>query len=322
MKTIELKPITIQLNEYDKIELRIKAAFRQLIYEPILREFGLKLSRLENSIADLHNAILKGKINYYRGTFSGKFNASTSKELKALGAKWDRKSGTFKLTLADLPPSLRGTISASNARFEEKVTKIDEKLKKILPEEFAKQIKLSDLFDRTLWKVDKQFHESTDGIIVPAQLTKERRAKIADEWQDNMDLWIRNFTEEQIVKLRKTVQDSAFSGNRYEALADGIQKSFGVTSRKARFLARQETNLLLAKFKESRYTDSGINEYRWRCVIGSKNHPVRPSHKILNGKNFRFDDPPITTEPGQPVRRNNPGEDYNCRCSAIPIVKF
>jgi SPP1 gp7 family putative phage head morphogenesis protein len=99
-----------------------------------------------------------------------------------------------------------------------------------------------------------------------------------------------------------------------------IRESFGVTEKKAKFLARQETGLLMAKFKESRYTESGIHQYKWRCSAGSAKHPVRPSHKVLDGRVFRWDTPPITTAPDEPQRRNNPGEDFNCRCVAIPIV--
>jgi SPP1 gp7 family putative phage head morphogenesis protein len=79
---------------------------------------------------------------------------------------------------------------------------------------------------------------------------------------------------------------------------------------------------MIAAYKKEKYTSAGVNKYKWRCVAGSPLHPVRPSHKALNGKIFSFDDPPITTMPGEPVRRNNPREDYGCRCHAVPIVEF
>ena len=41
-------------------------------------------------------------------------------------------------------------------------------------------------------------------------------------------------------------------------------------------------------------------------------------HKDLDGKIFEFANPPITNEKGD---RNNPGEDWQCRCEAIPIVE-
>ena len=163
---------------------------------------------------------------------------------------------------------------------------------------------------------------SIKNITVGPQLTKEQAARIADEWQTNMKLWVKDFTEKEILKLRKDVKSSVFTGNRYESMVSKIQKSYGVSANKAKFLARQETSLLMTKFKETRYKDVGVNEYEWRCVAGSKNHPVRPAHKKLEGLRFSWDNPPITTAPGEPVRRNNPGQDYNCRCFAKPIVRF
>jgi hypothetical protein len=34
----------------------------------------------------------------------------------------------------------------------------------------------------------------------------------------------------------------------------------------------------------------GVHEYRWSCVAGTKNHPVRLWHKALEGKIFRSTD--------------------------------
>lgn len=101
-----------------------------------------------------------------------------------------------------------------------------------------------------------------------------------------------------------------------------IQDSYDVSANKAKLLALQETSLLMGKFKQVRYADSGVQEYRWGCVAGTKNHPVPPWHKALEGKIFRWDGPPITSKLGEPVHRSNSGEDFNCRCFARPIVRF
>ncbi len=119
--------------------------------------------------------------------------------------------------------------------------------------------------------------------------------------------------------LRMKVQENVLAGNRYEGLVSDITKSFNVTASKAKFLARQETKLMTTKLKEDRYKEAGISEYKWVCVTGSKNHPVRPMHKKNNGMIFSFDNPPTVDENGS---RKNPGQDYNCRCMAVPIVRF
>ncbi len=323
MKSIELKPIRESTEDYERIEARIKRVFREALYYPLLKELRLPVRTvLQNAASPLITALESGRVTFYRGLFSGAFSAAVSKELRAMGAVWDRRAPGYRLPSAKLPPETRHAVDLSQARFKERLAAVDRKLAKILPEEIAGMVQVTDLFDSTLWKVDRQLKATLDRITVAPELTAHRRKRIAEEWQGNMDLWIKDFAEEEIAKLRKAIKESSFAGSRYEAAVGSIQRSYGVTAAKAKFLARQETSLLMTKFKETRYTDSGVHKYRWRCVVGSKLHPVRPSHKILDGKIFRWDAPPITTAPTEPTRRNNPGQDYNCRCAAIPIVDF
>lgn len=322
MKQVELRPVRNTPEEYDRIEQRIIAKLKELLYLPLLKELEGTKSVLQNSKDDLFAALEKGTVTFHHGTFRGKFNATITKQLKGLGAQWDKKTATFKIRFDQLTTEVMQAIGATEYRYMQRMAKIDRKLAQILPEEITERIKTSELFDNVIYKIDRDLTKTVEKISVTPVMNDERRAKIAKEWQENMDKYIKNFTEKEIIELRKTVMESAFQGNRYEYLIKGIRDSYGVTRRKARFLARQETNLLVAKLKETRYQEAGVYRYRWKCVAGTKDHPVRPAHKALNGQIFRFDDPPITTEPGEPVRRNNPGEDFNCRCMSIPIVTF
>jgi SPP1 gp7 family putative phage head morphogenesis protein len=321
-RSIELRPIKESTEDYEAIEQEIIKLFRKCIYLPLLKEFSESANILKNSKDDLFSAIRSGRITYYRGVFSGRFNSTISRELKKLGATWDRIGKAWKINQSDLPAEIRFAIMASESRYAEKVEAIDKKLASIIPEEVAEQLKIERLFDSTLWKVDKEFKKTLRGLTVAPELTPEQAKRIADEWQNNMKLWIKDFTEKEIRKLREEMKETVFAGNRYESAINHIKSSYGVSRRKAKFLARQETSLLMTKFKQTRYEDAGVREYRWGCVTGSPLHPVRPWHKALEGKVFRWDNPPVTTAPGEPARRNNPGQDYNCRCFARPIVKF
>lgn len=156
-------------------------------------------------------------------------------------------------------------------------------------------------------------------FVVSPKFSEEQVTKIAKEYNDNMKLSIKGWTEDKVKELRTLVEEKVMKGERYESLAKIIQDSYGTTQSKAQFLARQETNLLTTKIKETRYERAGVYEYKWKCVAGSKDHPVRPLHKIHDNKIFRFDNPPIVDKKGN---RKNPGEDYRCRCTAIPIVRF
>lgn len=316
-----LKPIQIQLKDFSDIEERIKKAFVDQIYKPLLDLLPKGLV-VQNAKPNLGSAIASGRLIFRRGAFYGSFSAQASKELKKLGARWDRKSESFRIPFAELPAETRSAIEASEARFVVNLKSIDDRLAEIQPNEIVDGLRFTKSFDRALWRTNSDLHKTMDSITVVPKLTKSRAERISQEWQENMDLWIKDFTREEIVRLRRSIQKSAFSGNRYEAVTKAIQRSYGVSMNKAKFLARQETNLLLTTFRETRYQEAGIHEYIWRCVAGSKAHPVRPAHKRLDGKKFRFDKPPVTTEPGQPQRRNNPGKDFGCRCSAVPVVRI
>ncbi len=322
MRTVILKPIKESTKDYEKIERIILKAFVDVLFSPILRELALPKKTLQNSQEELYKAISAGKITFHRGEFSGEFNAKITSELRAMGAKWDRARGVFRLNISEVPYAMRQAINDSGNAFAKKLATVDKRLAQVDPQEIANQVKVSEIFDRTLWSVGQDITKTLQKITVPPQISAETRKKIADEYQNNLEKDIKKWTDKQVIQLRKHVQKVILSGNRYETLVSGIQDVYGVTERKARFLARQETGLLMAKFKESRYTQAGVHEYIWGCVAGSKNHPVRPAHKALQGTRHRWDHPPVTTAPGEADRRNNPGEDYNCRCFARPIVSF
>jgi SPP1 gp7 family putative phage head morphogenesis protein len=59
---------------------------------------------------------------------------------------------------------------------------------------------------------------------------------------------------------------------------------------------------------------SGIKRYIWRTQRDGR---VRPMHAALDGATQRWSKPPIIRSDGT---RGNPGDDYNCRCWAEPVV--
>lgn len=327
MKEKILPPVKEKPEYYDAIEANLIEFFRKEIYLPLMKELGLNKKTLQNSLEDLHEAIMSGRITFYRGHFRGRFSAAVSKELKRLGAQWDRKQGSWKIPQTSLPMEIVQSISASESQMTQKISAIDKKLAAIVPEQLTEKLQLGKLFDQTLWKVEKDFQKNVKNIIVTPTLTRDQTKRLADEWANNMDKYVKDFTEKEIKQLRKMIQENVLEGNRPEQIQKTIQRSFGVSQNKAKFLARQETSLMMAKFKETRYVDAGSEEYIWKCVHMPKDKTpaqhnvgnVRYYHGILDGTRQRWDRPPITTKDG---KRNHPGEDFNCRCFPMPIVKF
>ena len=82
--------------------------------------------------------------------------------------------------------------------------------------------------------------------------------------------------------------------------------------RKAQFLARNETSILLAEVKKAHYQAMGFDKFIWKCIGDSR---TRDLHRHLNNTTWSYDRPPIIDE--RTGQTGLPGESYNCRCTAI-----
>lgn len=302
-------------------------AFKEAFFIPLIKEFlpdKVESSILRNSMDDLVNAIMTGRVSFNQGRFSGQFNSILSRELRRLGAEFDKKTSTYVIRESDLPIEIRSMVSVSEARLNRQLRKIDERLREFNPDAIIDKLNLTKIFDHTLYKVDKQFQKNVQKIAVVPQISPEQRFEIAWSWKENLNLYIKDFSDKQTLELRKLIEQSTSEGNRRESLIKDIQGRYGVTKNKAKFLARQETNLMMEAWTRSRYQDVGINEYYWRNVAGSANHPVRESHKALGdrskkGETFKWTNPPLFGDNGQWC---HPKQDYNCRCYAQPVVRL
>lgn len=322
---IELPPVKEDTQDSEALEREILRLFKEEIYYPLLAELSINKKTLQNSKDALLSAIRAGRISYSQGSFKGRFSASVSQELKLLGAQWDRKQGAWKISRPALSIDIKHAIKQSESAFAEKLAGINKKLAQILPDELASKLKVQKIFDTTLYRVGKKFEDSVKRITVDPTLTEFQIQKLRDEYRDNLELSIKDFATKEVESLRDKMQKSYFKGMRPESMVSEIQKSFGVSANKAKFLARQETRLITAKYKETKYTEANVKFYKWVCVAGSPNHPVRAQHKKLgdmskSGTLFRWNDPPVVSGDGEPVRHGNPGQDYNCRCYAIPVI--
>jgi SPP1 gp7 family putative phage head morphogenesis protein len=330
MRLKELPVIREKVSYYDEIEKEIVRIFRTELYLPIVKELRLqvKLKNSETPELALTKAIIKGTVGVIKqdelAIFSGSFNASISKELLALGAKFIKSRSEFHLKTSQLPTEVFQALQVARVQIKAAADRMDLKLSLLSPTEISTKARLEPLFQKTIKDVDSQFKETVRSITVAPKLSESTKERIAENYTESLKLPITDFLEEHIAALRLLVRDHVLAGDRADELEKIIESSFGVAKRKAKFLARQESMLMLTAFKESRYKEIGIDSYKWRCVTGTPAHPTRPTHKALNdrslkGEVFQFSNPPIDDKDGS---RHNPGQNYNCRCVAVPIVKF
>lgn len=320
MPQIALKPIIDDDKFADALEKEIKKVIMQEIFAPLIEILGVKKKQIQNTRDDLIKAIQSGQIVYHRGKFKGKLNATLSRELRRIGAEWDRVQGAWSIPQSLLPVEVKNAIALSETKFTQLVSKLEKKIQEIDPVKIAEKMEIKKIFDASLSKIDKDFQQTIKNITVAPDTRPEVMSRISDEYVNATKFDIVNFTTEEITALREKFQKRVFEGYRYEGVIETIRKTYEVSESRAKLIARQETKLMTVKYKQIRFEEVGITRYRWSTVGGTAAHPVRDDHKALEGKIFSFQDPPIVDT--RRNRRGNPGEDYNCRCVAIPLMDF
>lgn len=317
MKT--LAPVRLRPGYYTLIEKQIADVFKRLIYVPITRDMkasGLYfdgIDYLKNASDPLYEAIASGRIEYQSGVFYGKFTAQTSKRLQAIGARWN---GTKKAFVLDsvLPADLQIAVARADARYAALTRSLVRTLDDIPVGYAVDKMDLAGSYEATISHIDQVFAQTLKNVTIQPHLTPTAKRTLAVRWSNNLKLYIKKWTDQEILKLRQQVQRNSFVGHRSENLIKTIIDSYGVSKRKAKFLARQETSLLMSNMRQQRYEDAGITKYKWST---SHDERVRKRHVELDGKTFFWSQPPIVDQKGN---RAHPGQDFNCRCVAIPIL--
>lgn len=139
------------------------------------------------------------------------------------------------------------------------------------------------------------------------------RAQLEAWTRENVSL-ISSIQERLLSDVRDLVTESASAGRRVESLARDLQERYSVSASRAELIATDQTLKFNSALTQTRHAEAGITHYSWST---SRDERVRLTHKELEGTIHSWDDPPITNEDGD---RNHPGEDYRCRCVAIPVI--
>ena len=107
-------------------------------------------------------------------------------------------------------------------------------------------------------------------------------------------------------KIQSAVMQAQVKGTPSKELAKQIKEIGGVTEKRAKLIARDQSAKINASLTRARHEEMGIKQYIWST---SGDERVRDSHAANDGKIFSYDDPPAT---------GHPGDEINCRCVAIP----
>lgn len=124
--------------------------------------------------------------------------------------------------------------------------------------------------------------------------------------QEQVEL-ITSLPLEAATRVHQLTQKAITEGGRAKELAVEIMKTGEVTKARAMLIARTETTRTASAMTAARAQHIGSTHFIWRT---SRDGDVRPSHKKLEGKAFRWDTPPECDEGHNAL----PGGIFNCRC--------
>ena len=249
------------------------------------------------------------------GSYMKLLNEELKKKLPAMMAEYQKeRHGDSRFDDSqDLDAKLRLLLQDVATALEKRIAEygLDQKVEQIA--KMAKNVSIRE------WK---RAVKDTLGIDLLDDYYKgEFFEEAIRRWIAENVLLIKSIPSETLSNMREIILGSYLKGSSIRDIQKAIQETYNVSKRKAQLLARDQVATLNAQLTKAQQTDAGCKKYRWS---DSRDGRVRDCHKALNGKVFSWDNPPemwYETKQGRVYtgRRCHPGEDYCCRCVAIPV---
>jgi SPP1 gp7 family putative phage head morphogenesis protein len=186
------------------------------------------------------------------------------------------------------------------------------------------EIRFAELFEQDDALLKRAY---TTGLSVENLADKQWRRLIGVGAVPPDPLRVAKFAERNVQKItsvaaqnlnevKELIETAIIEGTRPERLTKQIDKRFGIGIRKAKRIAVDQTLKYHSNVVQEKQTGAGVTRYIWTT---SNDERVRDTHADLEGKEFYWNDPPISNDQGD---TNHPGEDYNCRCIAYPVIDW
>lgn len=153
------------------------------------------------------------------------------------------------------------------------------------------------------------------GITVEFKMTAAQRDILHATINSNVDL-IKSIPSQYMTQVQGAVMRSVQTGRDLGTLAKELEDHYGVTKRRAAFIARDQNNKATSAMDRARRLELGLDESEW-MHSGAGKHP-RPTHVAMSGKRFKTSqgmwDPAVK-------RYVFAGCEPGCRCVSRAVVK-
>jgi SPP1 gp7 family putative phage head morphogenesis protein len=119
--------------------------------------------------------------------------------------------------------------------------------------------------------------------------------------------------------VQTQVMNAVTTGSGLNKLVPYLTKRYKGDARHAHLVALDQIRKVSESVNAARLQSLGVEEYVW-VATGGERYPRKLHHERLNGRTFRYDDPPVIDE--RTGERGKPGDAINCRCRQRPILNF
>lgn len=113
-------------------------------------------------------------------------------------------------------------------------------------------------------------------------------------------------------RVHELMLEGLAEGTRAKEVQEEIMRSGEVSEGRAKCIARTEVARASSSLVEARAKHAGSEHFIWRTAGDSD---VRLSHKEVNGKMFKWAEPPLLSDGYVTL----PGQIFNCRCYPEPV---
>lgn len=129
---------------------------------------------------------------------------------------------------------------------------------------------------------------------------------------------IKSISTDYINQVQGSVMRSITSGQGLKDLIPALENYEGVTHRRAKNIALDQTRKVYSAINRERMKAAGVKKFEWLHTGGSQK--PRQLHIEMNGNIYEIDNPPIIDE--RSGERGLPGQAVNCRCRMLPVFEF
>jgi SPP1 gp7 family putative phage head morphogenesis protein len=148
-------------------------------------------------------------------------------------------------------------------------------------------------------------------------MTRELRTVVTATVAENVAL-IKSIPTDYLFQVKGDILRAITTGQGLADIVPALEQYEGVTLRRARNIALDQTRKAYNNINKGRMQAIGVKKFEW--VHSGGGQKPRELHIQMDGNVYSFDDLPVIDE--RTGERGIPGQAINCRCTMIPVIEF